>query len=145
MNHFSKIKKSLSLIFYFLGLYLLMNSEFDYSSSSKTYSRLIYSVFFAFVILEQSFSQNPVFRLSSIPGFNYLGKISFGLYCLHQPALLISTWFSTSVIHPQSWWIQYLCIIIPGMLLSVLFATFSYWLIEKPILSYKEKFNVFER
>lgn len=45
--------------------------------------RLVYSILFAFIILEQSYCKNSIIKFSSIQFFDFFGKISFGLYCYH--------------------------------------------------------------
>lgn len=51
--------------------------------------RLIFSIFFSFIILEQSFCQQSLFKLSRIKIFNFFGKLSYGLYCYHGIVITI--------------------------------------------------------
>lgn len=48
------------------------------------YHYIAYPYLFAFIILEQVFSENSLFKVSSIKGLDYLGKISYGCYMYHS-------------------------------------------------------------
>tara|TARA_B100001287_G_scaffold42180_1_gene31273 strand:- start:27278 stop:28399 length:1122 start_codon:yes stop_codon:yes gene_type:complete len=45
--------------------------------------RLLFSVFYGFIILEQTYCENSIFKLSKIKYFDFFGKLSYGLYCFH--------------------------------------------------------------
>jgi len=52
--------------------------------------KIVFALFFAFVILEQSFSKNSLFKLGKIKWMNYLGQLSLGLYCFHGLVLTLA-------------------------------------------------------
>ena len=45
--------------------------------------RVLFSIFFSFIILEQSYCDKSIVKVSRIKYFNFFGKISYGLYCYH--------------------------------------------------------------
>ncbi len=45
--------------------------------------RVLFSIFFSFIILEQTYCYNSIFKVSRIRYFNFFGKLSYGLYCYH--------------------------------------------------------------
>jgi peptidoglycan/LPS O-acetylase OafA/YrhL len=51
------------------------------------FERIAVAAFFSFVLFQQVFVSNRSFDLQRIPGFNYLGKISYGLYMYHAFAI----------------------------------------------------------
>ena len=133
--------KPLILLIYLIGFYLLFSLRFDFASPWYVISRLIYALFFGFVVLEQSFSKNPIYRLSSLKPLNHLGIISFGLYCLHQPALLCGKWLESQLSNHLSIIPLTLLLYLGCFLLAVIFAEISYRFLEKPFLRIKEKFS----
>lgn len=51
--------------------------------------RVIFSVFFAFVILEQNFCVNSLYKISRLKKASELGKYTYGLYLLHPIVLTL--------------------------------------------------------
>ena len=45
--------------------------------------RVLFSTFFSFIILEQTYCGNSIIKVSRIRYFNFFGKLSYGLYCYH--------------------------------------------------------------
>lgn len=45
--------------------------------------RVLFSIFFSFIILEQTYCANSIIKVSRIRYFNFFGKLSYGLYCYH--------------------------------------------------------------
>ena len=45
--------------------------------------RVLFSIFFSFIILEQTYCGNSIIKVSRIRYFNFFGKLSYGLYCYH--------------------------------------------------------------
>lgn len=102
---------------------------------------LLTSLFFAFVILEQTFSDNSILKISTLKLFSRLGKYTYGLYCYHYLALLfaieLSQMLGTS---------QYLLGVLVlenliALLVAIVVAVASYHLFEAPFLRMKDKFN----
>ena len=109
----------------------------------RVFSRMIYSLFFAFLILEQSMGKNRLFNLGRIKLFDYLGKISYGLYCYHGVVItlfvLILRTFRPAQSAPEVFLIYPLLIFI----LTVLISHLSYRYFEKYFLNLKDKFYSF--
>lgn len=103
--------------------------------------RLSATLFFGFMIFEQTFCDKHLFRLGKIPFMNYLGKISYGLFCYHGLVILLyeqltknTNWVNTSpavfLINP---------IIIFALTISI--SAFSYKYFERPIMSLRHKYQ----
>jgi len=104
------------------------------------FERLYFSLLFAFVILVLCYSQYvPKIQKFFIP-FDYLGKISLGLYFYHGIVLTI---FSKLIlkynIASQSWEVIIVNPLIM-LILSILLASLSFNYFEKPILALKTRF-----
>jgi peptidoglycan/LPS O-acetylase OafA/YrhL len=102
--------------------------------------RLFLSLFFAFIIGEQCFSKNSLFKLGRSKIFSFLGIISYGLYCLHMYSIIIIQKFN-AYLHitdvPKGIFFVELFVC---LLLCLCIAVFSYNYFEKKILSYKINF-----
>ena len=105
--------------------------------------QLIISMFFAFVIFDQAYSQNPFFELRHNRYFTLWGKYSYGLYCFHIAMLAIALkLFNTFVPAGDdsvffSWLIP-----VTGFLLTLATAYLSFRFFESPFLKLKTRFSV---
>jgi peptidoglycan/LPS O-acetylase OafA/YrhL len=102
--------------------------------------RLIFAIFFAFIIALQCFNNRTLFPLKDAALFQYFGKISLGMYFFHG---IIITIFSVGI---KSYQIELSSLerylLIPTLMLTctILLAMASYKWFEKPILALKSKF-----
>ena len=101
--------------------------------------RVLFSFVFAFIILEQTYCQQSIFKLSRIKYFNFFGKISYGLYCYHgimtTIVLKFSDYFSESLFTS--------IFIFPTLIFcgTLLFSHLSYKFFESKILKLKTKYT----
>lgn len=101
--------------------------------------RVLFSFVFAFIILEQTYCQQSIFKLSRIKYFNFFGKISYGLYCYHGIMITIvlkfSDYFSKSLFTS--------IFIFPTLIFcgTLLFSHLSYKFFESKILKLKAKYT----
>lgn len=94
-----------------------------------------FAVIFGILILNLATNPNPILNLENKP-FNYLGKISYGLYMYHLIAIVISLKVLDYMgIH--RWQIQTLCSI--GV--TILMATLSYYGFEQRFIRMKTRFS----
>ena len=101
--------------------------------------RVLFSFVFGFIILEQTYCQQSIFKLSRIKYFNFFGKISYGLYCYHgiiiTLVLKFSDYFSKSLFTS--------IFIFPTLIFcgTLLFSHLSYKFFESKILKLKTKYT----
>ena len=101
--------------------------------------RVLFSFVFAFIILEQTYCQQSIFKLSRIKYFNFFGKISYGLYCYHGIMITIvlkfSDYFSESLFTS--------IFIFPTLIFcgTLLLSHISYKFFESKILKLKTKYT----
>lgn len=107
--------------------------------------RVVLSIFFAFVIAEQNWAQNSPLKFSKIPGLTSLGKITYGLYCLHYLGILCATQVANRLHLENTWWRVIFFEPSVGLGVSLLLAAFSYRFYEKPFLKMKERFGFLKR
>lgn len=95
--------------------------------------KIVFSLFFGFIILEQNFSRKSLFKFGRSGIMSYLGQISLGLYCYHGLILTIiaPAFLSLGIANQplQVFLINPLIILI----LTVSLAIISYELAEKKI------------
>lgn len=143
-KNFTSIPTFINLMVYlaFFGFIFLYNNFF-FSSYYQIFERLIFSCFFGYIIIEQSYNKNSVFKFGRIIGFSYLGKISYGLYCFHGLiiTLLIKgfKYFSYEETLVDS--LIFYPIII--FVLTVFISSLSYRFYEGWFLKQKKRFNSF--
>ncbi len=102
--------------------------------------RMYFSIIFALIIAVLCFSPRVKEWQKFFSPFNYLGKISLGLYFYHAVVITI---FSKLMMHfhiaEHSWQVMFLNPIFM-LSLSILLASLSYNYFEKPILALKNNF-----
>jgi peptidoglycan/LPS O-acetylase OafA/YrhL len=106
------------------------------------FESLIFSAFFSFIILEQNFSENSLFKLGRSRSLTYLGKISYGLYCYHMIAMLFCVsgflYFNISV----NTAFHFVILIVLSLLTTIGLAFISFVVLEKRLINFKEKYSV---
>ena len=112
------------------------------STLATVFERLILGIGFGWVILDQVYSENRFFNLHRIPGFVWLGKRTFGLYCFHEVGIIsaIKILKEVNCIHSP---FQY-SVLMPLIAFSITvgLAALSYRYFEKIFLDWKHKFEV---
>ena len=131
--------KIISIYLFMILVYLIMPHLMEYDFFIII-QRLLFSIFFSFIILEQSYCNHSLFKLSIIKSFNFFGKISFGLYCYHGIVITIilnlrssfnDSLFNSLLLFP---------ILIFVLTLSVSYLSFQYY--ELKFLKLKSKFTL---
>ena len=128
------------------GIYLLIVLNIIYHQRIYSYGlfniaeKLIFSIFFGFIIVEQSFCKNSLIKLGKWKSINYLGKISYGLYCYHGVVITvfikIAQHYFLSDDAVEVFFINPLII----AMFTVALAVISYELLEKKIVKLKNRF-----
>lgn len=136
---------SVNLIFYLLLVLLLIFyhglMKYDLFRLSE---RLIYSLFFAYFILDQTIGKNRLFNCGKWPFINYLGKISYGLYCFHGVVITLFIYLLPHVYPNQSMWVVFLIFPVIIFVATVLLSHLSYRYFEVYFLRLKNKYYSFQ-
>jgi peptidoglycan/LPS O-acetylase OafA/YrhL len=136
IRFFSNFSRGRTALVYAGGILLLLfnfqlNKQLQYYHSID---RLINSVFFAFIIMEQNFSPHSFFKMKNVPVAGWLGRISYGIYSLHMVAVYLSL-FLISFFNLNIWFLIPLTLFI-----TVLMSHVSYNFFERRFLIAKQKF-----
>ena len=137
------LSKSKIIFIYGVGIILVLFKTKLFIDYFIVLERFVFALFFAFILLDQIYFKNSVFKLGKVKLFNHLGKISYGLYMYHLVVLfllqkLMINLFSELNLNNYSIVIIYFSL---GILGTYLLSFVSYHTIEKPFLSLKKRFN----
>lgn len=95
----------------------------------------------AFIILEQNFALNSLFKMGNLRWISRMGKITYGLYCLHFIAILIAIKITGFLDFNASLWQVMIIETLLALVLSIIIAQVSYRFFETPFLKLKDKFS----
>ncbi len=133
-------KSSIFLIYLFFSVLTIGYFEWFQTPFMVIFEKLVFGVFFAFVILEQSFAKHSVFKLGRLKRISFLGQLSLGLYCIHGIVLTAAMVFLKSQGFASHYWQVFL--VNPLLILSITIAfsrlSFSYF--ENPIHQFRKRF-----
>lgn len=129
----------LIIIFFFRKELLMSITEI------RIFERAFIAIIILFIILEQCYAKNSLFKIKNLKTISKLGTISYGLYCLQFIGILITIYLTKLLgINTQLW--QIICIELPlSLILTILIAKLSYRTYEKPFLKLKDRFAYFTK
>jgi peptidoglycan/LPS O-acetylase OafA/YrhL len=105
------------------------------------FERLVLSLFFVFIILEQNFASFSFYKISKNKFLSRWGNFTYGLYCLHTIALLVThSILSQKILKLDNQWLIMGIDFTLGLGLSMAMAYVSYTYFETPFLKLKNKF-----
>lgn len=117
-----------------LFLYLTLILMLSFGVYLPGVNQEVYSLIFTLILI--NLAKNPASILSlENPVFNYLGKISYGMYMYHTIAVVIGVKISHS--YNNSNFVSYPI----SYVLTILISMLSYEFFEKPFLRIKDKFT----
>ena len=129
------IKKSVVILIYVLGIGICLAKNKIFMNELIVFERFVLSAFFGFVILDQIRGQNSFFKFGKIKPFNFLGKISYGIYMYHLIVMfLVVEWMNSWETH--GYWMAVFYLLF-SLIITIIIAVLSYFLIEKPLLKKK--------
>ena len=143
MNWFQHTKGIYHLIPYLLTVIILcFKSQIFQADIMIVFKRVITSLIFIWIILEQNFSEKSLFKVSNLKYISFLGKYTYGLYCLHPIANLITLIVLSYLNLNQYSWQLWLIELPFSLGLSIGISMISYHLFESKFLKIKDRFAV---
>ncbi len=138
-------KVSIATIYIIFGLiYSFRDEVFLQNHSVRIFERLFIAIIIIFIILEQNYSKNSFFKMSSFKNISKLGEITYGLYSLHFIGILIAIKITNLIFEQEQLWHIIILDTILAFTFSIFIAKISYHYFEKPFLRIKEKFSYFK-
>lgn len=117
------------IIVFFLCAVLFSSFRLPYLNNE------FFAVLFGILILNLATNPNPILNLEN-KVFNYLGKISYGLYMYHIIAIVVSIKV-LAAFNIYSWGIQICC----SLGTTILISTLSYYSFERRFIQMKSRFS----
>ncbi|HEV8506315.1 MAG TPA: acyltransferase [Chitinophagaceae bacterium] len=133
----------LALLYVFIVIIFLFRKQlFGANSFLLAADRLLISLLFALVIVEQNYAEKSFFKMSNYKLISRWGVYTYGLYCLHMIGILIvNNSLALAGLNKNIYEVvilgSALC-----LLITLLLAYGSYHLFEKHFLKMKEKFQL---
>jgi peptidoglycan/LPS O-acetylase OafA/YrhL len=101
----------------------------------------LYSLFFAFFILEQNYAAHSFYKMCKIKVLTSWGKYTYGLYAYHMVFITLLMVIIPQYFNPAGNYVAYFSLWIVALAATFLCAKVSYLYMEKPFLKLKEKFS----
>jgi len=138
------INKTQTIALYtILVLSIVFFNQLNQYKLFTVFSRLYFSILFALFILEQSYGKNRFFNPGKSKILNYLGKISYGLYCFHGVVITILIKVLEQFKFTETYWHVFLIYPIIILCFTILISHLSFKYFENYFLKLKSKFYTF--
>jgi len=143
INYFKKLTGLQIILIYIIGIFLIFfKSEIFLILPFNIFYRLILSMFFAFIILEQNYAENSIIKMSWLKTISNLGRYTYGLYLLHGIAIAATLYLSKFFDWDTDTGFLSLGIqFVITFLLSIFLSYISYHFYEKFFLKLKHNFS----
>ena len=139
---FQDFKKRTIIVVYLVGFSILILRNIIFPTHWLIAFRdPVIAVFFAFVILEQNYSEQSFYKTGRSRIITRLGKYSYGLYAYHVICITLINIFFVNYSGLQMNVMSYFLLYIAAFAFSVLLAWISYRFMESKFLSYKKNFE----
>ena len=128
------------IIGYIIGIGLLFSAHILFTNALESIERLVVGIFFAFVLMEQIYSNHSFYKIDRWPFFSQLGELTYGFYLFH--CVYLFYWSLFFVEHQLTdHFIYFLLYIIVCFASTFCTAWLSLKFIERPILKLKRYFR----
>jgi peptidoglycan/LPS O-acetylase OafA/YrhL len=142
---FKLLNKAYIILIYLFGIiWLFFVDETQHSENIYFLFRIISCSFFAFIIIEQNYSDNSFYKFSRNHFLSKWGKYTYGLYLLHYP-VIISVRVLTYRLFPgfnPGIFIYEFAFRIVSLILSMAISYLSYSYFEQRFLKLKKRFEI---
>ena len=116
-------------------IYISLITLLSFGFYLKGINQEFYALIFTLILMNLAKNPNSILSLEN-PVFDYLGKISYGLYMYHTIAVVIGVKIAMNF--QQSNWVSYSI----AYILTISISALSYQYFEKPFLKLKDKFTI---
>ena len=103
--------------------------------------RLVIAVLILFIIIEQNYAERSLFKLGRFKWLSALGRISYGLYCLHFIGILVTLTLTERLGWNQHFWQIFFIEVPVSLAITIAISHLSYRFYERPFLKLKERFT----
>ena len=141
LNLFNRQSSYLNVTLYIVPLILLLIAHhYNQNDLIRFFARILESIFFLFIVIDQSVNKKVVVALGKITFLKKLGKYTYGIYLLHPIALqVLELAYRQVKINPYTGWKENLVFTFLTAVLSIIIAYVSYTFFESYFLRMKDK------
>jgi peptidoglycan/LPS O-acetylase OafA/YrhL len=142
LDFFKKQTNKQRAFFYFFAIAILYVIQFGNHPLFSVFNRLLQTLFFYYIILDQNFNLQTQWKLGNNRFITFWGKYTYGLYLWHAFVLMILNVVANKLLHisPEHFIVN-LGIAAPGLVLSFVISYYSYNWFEARFLKLKDKFS----
>lgn len=143
VNFFKKLSYVLIVLIYtcFTLIFFFRDELRDNTNWYIYIDRIFLAFLILFIILEQTFSEKSLFKMSRFKRFSSLGKYTYGMYALHFIGILITIKFIPKIYDNTNFWSIFIVESIVSLALTVILSIISFKYLENPFLKIKRKFS----
>lgn len=141
---FAEMKKGAIIFVYIFGVAVIwIYPQLFWLNQSKALQRLVFALFFAFIIAEQNYAENSFYKMGNHKTLSRLGIYTYALYLLHPVVI-----YFVQQLFPRFTGISsdnLTGVMLYGILafvLSIAVSMVSYYYFESPFLRLKKRFAV---
>ncbi len=140
---FENLKKYQIYLIYliFIAIFLFRDDLFFINSTIAIFERAFIAIVILVIILEQNYAKNSIFKMSRFKKITQLGKITYGLYCLHFIGILTTTTISNKFSFNTELWQVMLLETSVALFITIIISSISFKYFETPFLKLKDKFS----
>lgn len=147
INWISNVSKTKILLAYLVLIIFIPLRGFSHIFGDSFFSiyypfeSIIFSILFAFIIIEQNFSKNSYYKFGNLSLFSKFGKISYGLYSYHMLMFPIAFYFTKSIGFTDNQFYEYILRILISLSFTIIISKLSYFYFESYFLKFKSRFS----
>ncbi len=142
-DRFKRMPRWTIIAVYIVGAVLIITRSYWNTAFYGLYGseRLIYSVFFLFIVLEQNYSDNSLFKMGNRKWISKLGIYTYGLYMLH----FVAIYFVNLIFDMRGWntnlgqLMMFEPLITFAVTVGLAYASFV--ILERPFLKIKKRYS----
>ena len=140
LNFFKNLNREIIIgIYFFLGIIVYKRDLLFSGPILTAFERVIFALFFIFIIMEQNFSEKSVYKMTNFKTISSLGKYTYSLYCLHLIVIIFMLAIFKRLHLNVAYTLNYILFLTVSFLTSLGASYISYNLIEKYFLKLKRR------
>ncbi len=143
LTRIERMSRIVILLIYigFIFIFFFRDEVFLADTAFKPFERAVVALVILFIILEQNYAKNSFFKMSNFKRISNLGKMTYGMYCLHFIGILVALKITGKIgMNKELWHVLVLetCL---ALGFTILISKLSYTYFEMPFLRLKAKFS----
>jgi len=135
--HLTRLVRWQIVLLYASGFLICIAKNKLFAGDLQVLERFVLSLFFGFVLLDQSLGKNSFIKMGRFQFMNYLGKISYGFYMYHLVVMFVLCKLIAMYL-PTGYYLIPLYFVF-SLAITIGVSALSYRFLESPILRLRPK------